>query len=70
MTDVREYKVVVLEDADEQTMLKEQFRLDEMGCDEWNVMDCCEEIYKKLEKIDDWKRKISRVENGFKNRMK
>lgn len=70
MTEVREYKVVTLPEANREMMEKEQFRLEEMGCDEWMVMDCCEEIYKKLEKIDDWKRRISRVENGYKNRMK
>lgn len=70
MTDVREYKITIIPEANKEDMLKEQFRLDEMLCDEWLVHEECNKIDEKLEKIDDWKRKISRVENGYKNRKR
>lgn len=70
MTEDREYRVIILEDADKNTMLKEQYRLSEMLCDEWNVHDECDEIDKKLEALDDYHKRISRVENGFKNRKR
>lgn len=70
MTEGREYKVTVLDYADKDTMMKECYRLDEMLCDEWLVHDECNSIDEKLEKINEWKRKISRVENGYKNRRR
>jgi len=64
MTEVREYKVVVLEEATREMMFGEQYRLEEMGCDEWGVHDKCHEIDKKLDRIDEWRRYRAKCGDG------
>lgn len=70
MTEVREYKVVVLEDATKEDMIKSQYRLHEIGNEEWNVHDECDLIDKKLQKIDEWKRFKCKCGCGYKNRRR
>lgn len=64
------YKVSVIPEANKEMMLKECYRLDEMGCDEWLVHEDCEEIDEKLLKIDEWRRHISKCNNGYKNKRR
>ena len=66
----REYSVVVLQEATKEMMIAEQYRLEEMQCDEWNIHDCCDEIDKKLEKIDEWRRYRAKCGCGYKNRRR
>lgn len=70
MTEVREYKVIVLEEATREDMIKSQYRLDEMGSDEWGVHDECNAIDEKLKELDDYKRRKSSIKNGYKNRKR
>ena len=70
MTEVREYKVVVLEEATREMMIGEQYRLEEMACDEWNVHNDCDEIDKKLDRIDEWRRYRAKCGEGYKNRRR
>lgn len=65
-----EYKVTVLDEADADTMRKEQFKLDSMGKDEWEVMEECNDIYDKLNKIDEWYRCKAKCGCGYKNRKR
>lgn len=70
MTDVGEYKVVTIPEASKDDMLKEQYKFDTMGKDEWLVQEECNCISDKLEKLDDYYRRISKIKNGYKNRKK
>lgn len=65
-----DFKVVVLEEATKEMMMKEQYkRLYEYG-EEHDVMCECDEIDKKLDNIDEWRRHKSKCGYGYKNRRK
>ena len=65
-----EYKITVLDEADREVMVKEQYKLDSMGKDEWEVMEECNEINDKLNKIDEWRRYKAKCGCGYKNRKR
>lgn len=70
MTEVREYKVTVLEEATKEMMLKERYKLEIMGNDEWLVHEELNSIDEKLKEIDRYNRRVSKIDGGFKNRKR
>lgn len=65
-----EYKVTVLDEADRESMMREQYKLDVMGYEEWLVHEECNKIDDKLNKIDEWKRYRAKCGRGYKNRKR
>jgi hypothetical protein len=65
-----EFKVVILEDATREDMMREQYKLEEMGCDEWCVHDECHEIDRKLDKLNEYKKYRAKCGEGYKNRRR
>ena len=61
---------IKLDYADKITMMKEQYKLDNMGKDEWDIHEECNMIDKKLADIDEWYRHKSKCGCGYKNRRK
>lgn len=66
----REFTVVVLEEATKEDMCRSMYMLDTMGSDEWEEMEYCEDVNKKLEKIDEWRRYRAKCGCGYKNRKR
>jgi hypothetical protein len=65
-----EFKVTVLPEATKKIMMGEQYKLESMGCDEWLVHEECNGIDDKLERLDDYNRRVSKCGNGYKNRRR
>lgn len=65
-----EFRVVVLEEATKEMMMKEQYKLDNMGKDEWDIHEECNMVDEKLTKIDEWYRHKSKCGCGYKNRRR
>ena len=61
---------IKLDYADKITMMKEQYKLDNMGKDECDIHEECNMIDEKLTKIDEWYRHKSKCGCGYKNRRK
>lgn len=70
MTDVREYKVVVIPEATKEMMMKERYKLESMGSEEWLVHEELNVVDEKLKEIDRYNRRVSKIDGGFKNRRK
>ena len=66
-----EYKVIILEEATKEVMMKEQYNKVYQYGEEYNVMCECDEIEIKLKEIDDWNRRKSNIGCGcYKNRRR
>lgn len=66
--EVKEYKVEVLEYADKQTMMKEQYKRIYQQGEESDIMRECDEIEIKLCDRKQWVDYKCKCNNGYKNR--